>query len=127
MSRIVRNKLMDLVREYDSDKRKVSSQAVSLDQPIGDDDQTTLFDKLKANMESDNAHDPSLNSGAFIDLAKAISVLNSKQKEICRLLGSEGLTVLEASEYLKTPRSTIYDELKRIREIFEKKGLDDYL
>ena len=127
MSRVVRNKLTDLVREYDTDKRKVSSQVVSLDQPIGDDDQTTLLDKFEDDMESNLGHDHSLTAGASIDLENAISVLNPKQRELCRLLGPEGLTVLEASEYLKTPRTTIYDELKRIKEIFKKKGLDQYL
>lgn len=53
--------------------------------------------------------------------------LTPKQKELCLLLGEKGLTVKEASEYLKTPRSTIYDELKRIRTIFMKEGLEDYL
>ena len=61
-----------------------------------------------------------------IDLAETVRKLNRRQKEICSLL-QKGLTVTEVSSRRSMPRSTIYDEIGRIREIFQKKGLEDYL
>jgi RNA polymerase sigma-70 factor (ECF subfamily) len=128
MGRIIRNKLTDLVRERESDKRKIAHLTVSLDEPLGDDeDSPALIDKIDEQTVSDTAPNPFLGIQLKIDLSKALQKLTPKQKELCLLLGEKGLTVKEASEYLKTPRSTIYDELKRIRTIFMKGGLEDYL
>jgi RNA polymerase sigma-70 factor (ECF subfamily) len=127
MGRIVRNKLTDLVRERESDKRKLSHMAHSLDEPIRDRDSRTLIDKIEEDANQDISTDPSSSINVSVDLRKAMEKLGPRQKELCRLLGPEGLTVKEASEYLKTPRSTVYDELKRIRGIFMKEGLEDYL
>jgi len=128
MGRIIRNKLTDLVRERESDKRKIAHLTVSLDEPLGDDeDSPALIDKIDEQTISDTAPNPFLEIQLKIDLSKALQKLTPTQKELCFLLGEKGLTVKEASEYLKTPRSTIYDELKRIRTIFMKEGLEDYL
>ncbi len=128
MGRVIRNKLTDLVRERKSDKRKIADFTDSLDKPLGDDeDSLALIDKIDGQTISYNAPDPFFEIQLKIDLSKVLQKLTPKQKELCRLLGEEGLTVKEASEYLKTPRSTIYDELKRIRPIFMKEGLEDYL
>jgi len=128
MGRIVRNKLTDLVRERESDKRKVAHLTVSLDKPLGEDeDSPTLIDKIDGGNVTDVLHNHSLEIHLKIDLSKALQKLTHQQKELCHLLGEKGLTVKEASDCLKTPRSTIYDELKRIRTIFMKEGLEDYL
>ncbi len=128
MGRIIRNKLTDLVRERESDKRKIAHLTVSLDEPLGDDeDSPALIDKIDEQTISDTAPNPFLEIQLKIDLSKALQKLTPTQKELCFLLGEKGLTVKEASDYLKTPRSTIYDELKRIRTIFMKEGLEDYL
>jgi len=128
MGRIIRNKLTDLVRERESDKRKIAHLTVSLDEPLGEDeDSPTLIDKIDEQTISDASPNPFLEIHLRIDLSKALQKLTPQQKELCRLLGEKELTVKEASERLKTPRSTIYDELKRIRMIFRKEGLEDYL
>lgn len=128
MGRIIRNKLTDLVREREADKRKIAHLTVSLDEPLGnDEDSPTLLAKIGEGGLLGTSPDPFLEIHCKIDLSKALQKLTTKQKRLCRLLGEEGLTVKEASEYLKAPRSTIYDELKRIRTIFMKEGLEDYL
>jgi len=128
MGRIIRNKLTDLVRERESDKRKIAHLTVSLDEPLGkDEDSPTLIDKIDEQTNSDASPNPFLEIQLRIDLSKALQQLTPQQKELCRLLGEKGLTVKKISEYLKTPRSTIYDELKRIRTICMKEGLEDYL
>lgn len=128
MGRIIRNKLTDLVREREADKRKIAHLSISLDKPLGDnEDSPALIDKIDEGSINDASHNHFLEIQLKIDLSKALQKLIPKQKELCLLLGEKGLTVKEASEYLKTPRSTIYDELKRIRTIFMKEGLEDYL
>ncbi len=128
MGRIIRNKLTDLVREREADKRKIAHLAVSLDEPLGNsEDDYTLTDKIGKNTVMDVPSDPYMGIHLRRDLSSALQNLNPRQKELCRLLGEEGLNVKEASEYLRTPRSTVYDELNRIRKIFMKEGLQDYL
>lgn len=128
MGRIIRNKLTDLVREREADKRKIAHLTISLDEPLEDDeDSPALIDKIDDGSINDASHNHFLEIQLKIDLSKALQKLTPQQKSLCRLLGEKGLTVKEASEYLKTPRSTIYDELKRIRTIFMKEGLEDYL
>lgn len=127
MGRIIRNKLTDLVRERESDKRKVAHLTVSLDAPLGEnEDSPTLIGKIDE-AATNASPDPFLEIQLKIDVLKALQKLTPQQKELSHLLGEKGLTVKEISEYLKTPRSTIYDELKRIRTIFTKEGLADYL
>jgi len=128
MGRVIRNKLADLVRERESDRRKVAYLTVSLNELLGDDeDSPALIDKIDEQAISDAAPNPFLEIQLKIDLSRALQKLTPHQQELCLLLGEKGLTIKEASDYLKTPRSTIYDELKRIRTIFMKEGLEDYL
>lgn len=128
MRRITQNKLMDLVRKQEADKRKMAYLAVSLDEPLADDeDDHTLIDKIDESAATDIPQDHFLEIHLKVDLSEALQKLTPQQKKLCHLLGERGLTVKETSEYLKTPRSTIYDELKRIRKIFMKEGLQDYV
>ena len=57
----------------------------------------------------------------------ALEKLSCRQKELCRLLKDEGLSLNQAGEKLGLPRATVYDEVLRIREVFRKEGLKDYL
>lgn len=128
MGRIIRNKLTDLVREREADKRKIAHLAVSLDEPLGDDeDSPALIDQIDGDTVTQAPHNHFLEIQLKIDLSKSLQKLTPQQKSLCNLLGEKGLSVKEASDYLKTPRSTIYDEIKRIRTIFMKEGLEDYL
>jgi len=128
MGKVIRNKLTDLVRERETDKRKIAHLSVSLDEPIGDDmDSLTLLDTLHEETIAKTSGDFFSKMSPKIDLYKAMQKLSPQQKQLCQLLGEEGFTITEASEYLKTPRSTVYDELKRIRKIFEKEQLNEYL
>ena len=49
------------------------------------------------------------------------------QQRLCQLLGEEGLSIKEAAERLRIPRGTLYEEIKRIRRIFDQQGLGNYL
>lgn len=126
MARAIRGKLKDLVKERERQKRKGFYHSVSLYEPLGNDKNApTLIEKIA---ESEN-----YSSNLFpqadlkIDLLEAFRKLTDQQKMICRLLGEQGLTPTEASRHLNMKRSTVYDELKRIRKIFLQEGLDEYL
>jgi len=121
MRRVTRNKLADIVKRIYSEKRKALHEAVPLDESI-------LTDKEESDLsvESDalkNISSTDLNAS----LRKAFQKLSPKQKKLCKLLYEEGLNINEASKYFKTHRRTVYKEVARIREIFEKEGLRDYL
>ena len=64
---------------------------------------------------------------AGLDVARALERLTPMQRRICTMLGEEGLSVKETAERLRIPRGTLYDEIKRIRQIFSTQGLGDYL
>jgi RNA polymerase sigma-70 factor (ECF subfamily) len=137
MGRIIRNKLTDLIRERKTDKRKINHLAVSLFDPLKDNEDSLLLNedplRLIDTIDIENIPDADAPPNAFrqcelkIDLSKALQKLTPQQRELCRLIKEEGLNISEASEYLNARRSTVYDELKRIRTIFMKVGLDDYL
>lgn len=129
MAKVVRNKLTDLFRERDATKRAGDYDAVSLDAPAGDSDEAPTFADLL-----DAAHGRELASGravdrndARIDVAKALLRLTPRQRRLCRLLGEEGMSIKEAAEHLGIPRGTLYEEIKRIRQIFGELGLGGYL
>ena len=127
MARIIRNKLMDLVRARTSDRRKVAYLALSIDMPLGtDDDSRTLMDEIDESA-SRNAPLHPLGAHLKIDISRALQKLSPRQRRLCRLLGEGGMTVKEISNCLKTPRSSVYDEMERIRTIFIKVGLEGYL
>lgn len=126
MARVLEHKLQHIIEKLTTDKRKVAQECVSLDERISDDeDSPTFLDRLS----EDEDYTSSLHVSAElkIDLTRAIQKLTPKQQELCRLLGEEGLSMSEASETLKTPRGTLYEEVKRIKAIFEKENLNDYL
>ncbi|MFC1715627.1 sigma-70 family RNA polymerase sigma factor [Candidatus Poribacteria bacterium] len=128
MGKVIRNKLNDFVRERETDKRKIAHLTISLDKSLEDDENApTLMDRIDKTTASDAATDHLLEVELKIDLSKALRKLSAKQKELCHLIGEKGLSIKETSECLGTPRSTIYDELERIRKIFSKEGLEDYL
>jgi DNA-directed RNA polymerase specialized sigma24 family protein len=56
-----------------------------------------------------------------------LALLTPAQQRLCLMLGEEGLSIKEAAEKLRIPRGTLYEEIKRIRQVFADFGLDDYL
>jgi len=126
ISRVVRNKLTDLVRERKSEKRKASFISISLDQPIGNqEDSPTLLDLVNESQQGEQLA-RTLRDDADADIQRAMKLLTPFQKQVCALLW-EGLSVQEASRELGIVRTTLYDELKRIRKIFSALGLQDYI
>jgi RNA polymerase sigma-70 factor (ECF subfamily) len=129
MAQVVRNKLTDLIREQAAEKRAGEQEALSLDAALdGSDDGLTLGDLL-ADDESAQQDDAGFvdRNHARIDIGRALALLTPLQRQLCLMLGEEGLTVKEAAERLRIPRGTLYEEIKRIRQVFADQGLGDYL
>lgn len=129
MAQVLRNRLTDLARERTAEKRAGERDALSLDAPLdGSADGVTL-----AEMLADHGTGQPDEGGvadahhASIDVGRALVRLTPAQRQLCRLLGEEGLSVKEAAERLRIPRGTLYEELKRIRRVFTDQGLGDYL
>ena len=128
MGKVIRNKLTDLIRERDADKRRIDQFSSSLDEPTGgEDDSPALIEKIEKKGAGDKSSCSLTQIQLRLDLSKALQKLTPKQKKICQLLGEGDLNVKQVSECLKTPRSTIYDEIKRIQKIFINHNLEDYL
>jgi RNA polymerase sigma-70 factor (ECF subfamily) len=129
MARVLRNKLTDLVRDYEASKRGGGSELVSLDAAVGDaDDAPTLAELLDVagSATSDREHGVDRDD-VRIDVTKALQRLTPRQRRVCAMLGEEGLSVKEAAARLGIPRGTLYEELKRIRQVFAEHGLAAYL
>jgi RNA polymerase sigma factor (sigma-70 family) len=128
IARVVRNKLTDLVRERDAEKRKASFISISLDQPLGNqEDSPTLLDVVnESQVQQGEQLARTLRDDAEVDIQRAMKLLTPFQKQVCTLLW-EGLSVQEASRELGVVRTTLYDELKRIRKIFSDLGLQHYI
>ena len=129
MAQVIRNKLTDLIREQAADKRAGEQDALSLDASLdGSEDGVTLADLLADN-ESAQPDDPGAveRRHARIDIGRVLERLTPVQRQLCQMLGAEGLTIKEAAERLRIPRGTLYEEIKRIRKVFADHGLGDYL
>ena len=129
MSRVVRNKLIDLARERETDKRRGDLDAVSLDDTVGESEYAPTFADLVDVEQSRELGEQELldPTDAHIDIANVIEGLTPDQQRLCDLLGAQGLSIKEAAERLRIPRGTVYEEIKRIRKIFASHGLGDYL
>jgi len=124
MAEVVSNVLGHMVEKARTDKRKTIYQSLSLDQPINNgEDAPVLKDKISAN----NDDLPQINSELKIEISRVFQKLTPQQQKLCELLGEEGLNISEASRRLDKHRMIIYREIMRIRELFEKEGLKDYL
>jgi len=126
MSRVMEHKLQRLIEKLTAGKRKAGIDNVSLNEPISnEEDAPTYLNRLSEDeSQTSNLH---ISVELKIDISKTIQKLTPQQRELCRLLGEEGLSITEASEVLKTPRSTLYEDIKRIKSIFQQENLHEYL
>ncbi|MBU4376899.1 MAG: sigma-70 family RNA polymerase sigma factor [Candidatus Omnitrophica bacterium] len=125
MARVVKNKLSNIAKEYRRDKRKVFQKSISIDQPLSEDNELTLSDTLS----TENPPHSNLRSQLElrIELEKTMQKLSPQQKEICKHLEDETLSIKDISQSLNIDRGTVYREIKRIRAIFEEDKLKDFL
>ena len=117
MSKVVKIRLQAILREQISYKRRFNHLARSLDEPLSESVET-LADLVPDDRESANV-------ALQIDVQSALQELTPLQQSICRLL-SEGYPVKRIAEIIGRPRTTVRDHIKRIKEVFIKRGLKNY-
>jgi RNA polymerase sigma factor (sigma-70 family) len=118
MAKVLSTRLQMILREQLTDRRKAFHLAESLEKPRNEDETSELV-FIPASVDF---FDPSLR----LDIESVRMTLTLRQREICDLLGQD-YAVQKIAEMLGKPRRTIRDEIKRIGEIFSRKGLKDYL
>jgi RNA polymerase sigma factor (sigma-70 family) len=124
MERVVKRRLINIVKEKERLKRRAFYTSLSLDKLLDDDNAGFIEKFIKVDGEG---FDSLIKSELPAELSKALGKLSFRQKELCRLLGEEGMNIKQASTHMNIPRSTLQEEVKRIREIFRKEGLENYL
>ena len=122
MARIIVNKLIDLVRGREAQKRKTTCPAISIDE-----DSACAIEALNRGLIGNVPFDPFEQIELQLDLSRVLKKLTPQQQQLCHLLGVGGMNVKEASACLKVSRASLYDQIKRIRTAFEKESLGDYL
>lgn len=120
MAKVLRHRLQDILDEQLSNKRKSDHLAVFLDEHLNEEGMS-LKESISVNSDA-----LQMDISLRIDLEKALSRLTPVQRRLCELL-RQGYSVKEIAEILNKPRATIYEEMKRIREVFANEGLEEYL
>ena len=122
LRRVVRAKLLDIERAWKAKKRGEGQRPLSLDTPISPDDSeaSTLAEVLPArgDLGSDIA--------AALDRRRLTTHLSARQREIIAGVLA-GLTKNELSSRLGVSRDTLYEDVKRIRQVFRDEELAPFL
>jgi RNA polymerase sigma-70 factor (ECF subfamily) len=123
LNRITRNKIADLIKFKRRNKRKVFYLSESLDAM---EETHSVNAKEKALMDEEQVISKITEESLPEVLAKVTTNLSFRQKQICRYL-SEGMNQKQVGEKMNMPKSTLQDEMKRIREVFKRAGLEEFL
>ena len=128
MSKVIKNKLMDIVREKTrTDKRKIHTNLGSLSTPLSKDDDSSELIEI---IEQDGFVQKDVNIHNLIEFnvqySQVVKKLSPKQKKICDLALLD-YTKFDIARLLEIPRTTLNDEFKRIEKIFTREGLKDFL
>jgi RNA polymerase sigma factor (sigma-70 family) len=121
MAFVLERRLHEILRAQLADVRRANQTAVSLDSPADKSEpDRTLGDTLYG---PDPLHDIPLK----LALERVFEDLTPSQRAICIGLLS-GESMAKIAETLGRMRTTLYcDDIKRIRRMFEKAGLEDFL
>jgi RNA polymerase sigma factor (sigma-70 family) len=117
MAKVLNNRLQMIVREQLTDRRKAFHFAESLEKLQSEDETTQL--------EISPTYENSFEQSLCLDVEFVLKTLTPRQRQICVLL-EQDYPVKKIAEMLGKPRSTIRDEIKRIREAFSRKDLESY-
>lgn len=126
MGRVVKNRLSDIIKDHERKRRRGSRNAVSLDEPkFDEEDSFALLDTIAEDPERASARVGKAEIGIY--LGRAYRKLTPRQKRLCKLLGEDGISIEEASRVLKTHKCTLYRDIQTIKEIFRAENLHEYL
>lgn len=126
--KVVANFLNDFCKKLEADRRKINNEAISLDrEKILDDEDLSLHEvvslgnvlyprKNKSDIEKTNWK---------LDLIRELRLLDQKKRLICFNI-LKGYQLSEISRITNIPRSSIYDQLKKIGKAFLDSSMEDY-
>lgn len=123
MRRVTENKLKHILEAKGRNKRKALYSSLPMDVFLVDDED----DVAGSFVSVDQTLEALLHQELIDTLSKAIQKLSYRQREVCYFIQFDGLNMNQISKRLNIPRSTLFDEVLRIREVFRKEGLRDYL
>ncbi len=132
MAQVLRNKLTDLMRVQTARKRVGDLNALSLD-ALNESVQNEVLPVELADLgDLGEWLDPKETQGtagidARIDVGRAVARLSPFQRSLCLMLGQQGLSAMEAAVLLRISRGSVYEEIRRIRKVFECLGLALYM
>jgi len=121
MRRVVKAKLIDIERTMKAGKRGGGHHPLSLDGPLSHEagEERTLGDTVPAGETESEVMSSVIREGL-------LSRLSPGQRRLA--LGLEaGMSMSEISRRLDVPRTTLYDELERIRQVFRDESLEEFL
>ncbi len=128
MSRILDNRVRDIIDASHTDTRKVHLFADSLQTPAlarDEDDRGQTIDEESIFQRMERSSVPE-DRDLRLDIQNAFRDLNAIQRRVCDLL-SEGQSISEISRALHIKRTTLNREIGRLRKIFYKRGLKVYI
>lgn len=127
--KVVVNYLNDFNKKLEADRRKINNKAISLDrEKILDNGEVSLYEVVS----SEDILYPVKNKSDIeksilkLDLIQILNLLDQKKQLICMHI-LKGYHLSEISKITKIPRSSIYDQLKKIRILFLDNGMHNYL
>jgi len=130
MSRILDNRIRDLIDSATTDKRRVHTLSDSLSAEVGGTEEgspATLEDFLgEDNVVAYRRHPAATPQDLQIELSLRGRELSALQKRISNLL-MQGLSITETAQALGMKRTTLNREIARMRSLFYKEGLESYL
>lgn len=119
MAKAIKRYLRDIKDRVYSIKRKLTYESQSLEEYFEDEDSERPRKKFEPVVLE--------NLPLKVDISAVVETLTSDQKMIYRLVYEDGMSPLQASKRLKTYPKHVYREIDRIRQLFEAKGLKEYL
>lgn len=130
LSRILDNRIRNIIDAACSDKRRVSMHSDSLSTPVGYNpggDPITLLDLLSEDGQLGHEHPHT--AGGTIDLRIDLSLRTPALSEVhidITVYLSEGRTVSEIAELMGMKRRTLRNRLAQLQTILEELGIGDY-
>ena len=131
IARVVEHRLATLIEAQKAGIRDYRRCRCSLNECFEDADGRSVervdtFDQEDYLLRTGGQSRPSEELSALaIDVAAVLETLPPELRELCRRLKAE--TVTEISRDTGVPRGTIYESIKKLREIFKDAGLRNYL
>lgn len=123
MNRVCENRLRDLWREQRAARRRGLQADMSLERE--GDSEPSLQDSIADPAAADPQHEADL-SALRDRLLNVRHRLTARQRALVDAL-LQGFEIGEASAQMGVPRSSLYDELRRLRTPFRDAGLEEFL